>query len=268
MDILLALLPGASQGATVTLIGHPCDTIKTRLQTGLHGKSMSSCIINTIRNEGFVGLYRGATIPLISHVVKRSYQFIVFHHLHEQIGLNSYLSGLLSGATGTIIGVPLQVVKVNTQSSTHKQYKNSLHFAKEHFKRKGIIGFYRGFKINLLKDSVFGSCFLGNYSFLQGLVKKYTEPKTTLEHVGNFLAGGFAHMITWGVFIPIDHIKTKVQLADKNMTISTIIKNTIKTKEYLCLWRGVGPALLRIFPVSGGGMLVYEYVKKLVSQKN
>ena len=261
MDIIYTLLPGAAQGATVTFVGHPFDTVKTRLQSNLYGKGMISCITNTIRNEGFVGLYRGAMIPLISHVTKRSYQFPIWHYLHEKLGINSYLSGFISGATGTIVGVPLQVTKVNTQSTTQSKYKNSFHFAKEHLKRQGILGFYRGFKINLLKDSVFGAVFLGNYGFLRNLVEKYAIDKKT-EYIGNFIAGGVAHMVTWGVFIPIDHVKTQVQRTDTNMTVSAVIKNTIRTGTYLHLWRGVGPALLRIFPVSGAGMLIYEYVKE------
>jgi solute carrier family 25 (mitochondrial carnitine/acylcarnitine transporter), member 20/29 len=48
-------------------VGHPFDTIKVRLQTSpksqFHGPV--DCLMQTLRKEGFTGLYKGATPPLV-----------------------------------------------------------------------------------------------------------------------------------------------------------------------------------------------------------
>lgn len=254
---LSVLLPGAAQGVTVTLTGHPFDTVKTRMQSGMYSSTMG-CIRNTIQEEGVAALYRGMSVPMISHVVKRSYQFPIFHYLHDNYGLNPYAAGIISGSSGVILGNPLQVIKVNTQSTKRGQYKNSLDFMSRHYRTAGLRGFYRGLKINWVKDMVFGSVFMGNYTYM----KKYLgEP----HHSKNFLAGGVAHMITWGVFIPIDYVKTQVQTG-KSKTITHAVRDIAKGGNYLRLWRGVIPALVRIFPVSGAGMTIYEIVRSKINR--
>jgi len=112
-----------------------------------------------------------------------------------------------------------------------------------------------------MKDSVFSSAFLGNYFTFKKL-----QIVQDAGHVGNFMAGGVAHMITWAAFIPIDHVKTQVQKGDKSVTVRSVVSNTIRSGQYKTLWRGIGPALLRIFPMSGTGMVVYEFVRNLIKE--
>src|SRR5205823_6561110 len=49
------------------IVGHPFDTIKVRLQTTemSHFRGPVDCLMQTLRNEGFAGLYKGATPPLV-----------------------------------------------------------------------------------------------------------------------------------------------------------------------------------------------------------
>jgi solute carrier family 25 carnitine/acylcarnitine transporter 20/29 len=48
-------------------VGHPFDTIKVRLQTTdkSHFRGPVDCLMQTLRNEGVKGIYKGATPPLI-----------------------------------------------------------------------------------------------------------------------------------------------------------------------------------------------------------
>lgn len=258
VEFLISLLPGTVQAITVTFTGHPFDTIKTRLQSGMY-KNTISCINNTVKSEGMTALYRGVTIPLMSHIIKRSYQLNIYENLLKK-NWNPYSIGFIAGPVGTLFGNPLQVIKVNTQSTTKRRYKNALDFIKKYRKREGLKGFYRGFKANLMKDIIFSCVFLGNYTILK------RELPDNLFY--KFIAGGSAHSFTWAVFIPVDYIKTQVQ-KNKNNTITSVINKIIAGGSYRTLWRGVIPAVGRIFPVSGLGMLAYEITKKrLIKDKN
>jgi len=48
-------------------VGHPFDTIKVRLQTTQKSQFEGplDCVLQTVRNEGVRGLYKGATPPLV-----------------------------------------------------------------------------------------------------------------------------------------------------------------------------------------------------------
>jgi len=58
---------GIFSGVAKVSVGHPFDTVKVRLQTAsrLHFAGPLDCVQQTLRHEGFRGLYKGATPPLL-----------------------------------------------------------------------------------------------------------------------------------------------------------------------------------------------------------
>ena len=107
MDNLLLLLPGVSHALTVTIVGYPFDTIKTRLQDDKKYKGSIDCLKKILKNEGTCGLYRGMSSPMISHLLKRPYQFPIFDYLKNEVELNNYTAGAISGISGSIFGTLL-----------------------------------------------------------------------------------------------------------------------------------------------------------------
>jgi hypothetical protein len=75
-----AWVAGAAAGAVNLLVGHPMDTIKVRLQTTSAAQFSSplDCAIQTIRNEGVSGLYKGIVPPFIGRIVTGSVMFGAF----------------------------------------------------------------------------------------------------------------------------------------------------------------------------------------------
>ncbi|KAI1778190.1 mitochondrial carrier [Hypoxylon cercidicola] len=58
---------GVFSGIAKLTVGHPFDTIKVRLQTtdSTRFSGPLQCVVQTVRNEGVRGLYKGATPPLV-----------------------------------------------------------------------------------------------------------------------------------------------------------------------------------------------------------
>ncbi|KPI85661.1 putative mitochondrial carrier protein [Leptomonas seymouri] len=77
---LVAFLPGAVQGTTTVLLGHPLDTAKVRMQAaGPHvTKSTFGTMWKMASAEGIRSLYRGVAPPLIAEGTKRSLQFALW----------------------------------------------------------------------------------------------------------------------------------------------------------------------------------------------
>lgn len=258
---IINVLGGMVQATTVTITGYPLDLVKSRLQAKMYPNTMS-CLVNTIKNEGFMGLYRGAAMPWLSHMVKRPVQYPISEYLKKKTNgcdhniFYNYLIGGATGLVGPVFGTPLQVVKIAMQTSESgtKTSKNSWHYIKHNYKNNGIQGFYRGFFPTAAKDMIFGMSFIGTYYTLRDVIG-------TDRWYKNFANGALAHCLTWCVFIPIDYVKTIVQRSEQKLKVSDVIKTSYQRHGITIFWKGVIPACLRTIPVSGCAMMSYEYIR-------
>jgi solute carrier family 25 carnitine/acylcarnitine transporter 20/29 len=71
-----SLITGFLFGATNTIVGHPFDTIKTKMQAQTEHFSSHSGYVQTVKKvygkEGFIGFYRGWMPPFLGSIVYRS----------------------------------------------------------------------------------------------------------------------------------------------------------------------------------------------------
>lgn len=271
---IINIVGGMAQATLVTVTGYPLDLIKARLQAKMYPDTMS-CLINTVKKEGFFGLYRGSAMPWLSHMVKRPIQYPISEYFKKQTAdsehstFYNYLIGGATGVVGPIFGTPLQVVKIAMQTSeTQKsknttphhvnhysdKSKNSWYYIKHNYRSNGIAGFYRGFLPTAAKDMVFGMSFIGTYYTLRDTIG-------TDKWYKNFANGAMAHCLTWCVFIPIDYVKTTVQRSEQKLKALDVIKSSYQKHGITVFWRGVVPACLRTIPVSGCAMMGYEYIR-------
>jgi hypothetical protein len=273
-----SVVPGAVQGATTILLGHPLDTLKTRQQAmyrraaasshGIGGPAQSQRLLplalSMLREEGVLCFYRGVVPPLTVAAVKRSAQLALFEKLTGGVmkgGDSSYkpptwaqpfLSGAFAGSTGTIVGCPMNVIKVQTQNTSREVIHNAWSCTLEIYRRDGMLGFYRGWRQQLMKDCFFAGTYLGLYSTLKTQLMQRRNASSTTPWEA-FLAGSCASMFTWVVLFPLDTLKTRAQ-AQSPTDIARVARGAGAVGWY----RGLSAALLRAGPVNGFAMLVYE----------
>jgi solute carrier family 25 carnitine/acylcarnitine transporter 20/29 len=277
-EIIANTVGGAAQAIIVTIVGYPFDLVKARLQTKMYANAVS-CVKGTIKNEGLMGFYRGAAMPMLSHMLKRPIQYPLTEYLKVRIStrgnfdgltetrshpIYNYIIGGLTGIIGPIFGTPLQVVKVSMQTSTDKidrSNKNSWYYIKHNYKTNGLKGFYRGFIPTAIKDCTFATSFVGTYYTLRDVIGKDTIYK-------NFFNGAAAHCATWAIFIPIDYIKTTIQRSEKPLKIKDVVINSYRQNGITVFWKGVIPACLRTIPVSGIAMVGYEHIRTMILDIN
>lgn len=63
---LKSFISGGVGGVCIILVGHPLDLIKVRMQTGTVNQGVISMFINTFKETGITGLYRGVSAPLVA----------------------------------------------------------------------------------------------------------------------------------------------------------------------------------------------------------
>lgn len=80
MKALVDIFAGTIAGINVTIVGHPFDTLKVRLQTQPTDKpiykGVSDCFFKTLKWEGPSGLYKGVQAPLIGQMFFRATMFL------------------------------------------------------------------------------------------------------------------------------------------------------------------------------------------------
>ena len=129
---LISLITGFLFGATNTIVGHPFDTIKTKMQADhvyLKSKGSYLDIVKKVyQKEGPIGFYRGCVPPFFGSVIYRSIQFSVFELFYTMFEKNEnltkplplsgglqyrvILSGILAGTARSIVECPFEYAKV------------------------------------------------------------------------------------------------------------------------------------------------------------
>jgi hypothetical protein len=155
----------------------------------------------------------------------------------------NYLIGGTAGICGSIIGTPMQVVKVSMQANDSQKINNSIQYVKYNYHANGLSGFYRGFMATAIKDFMFGASFVGSYYTLRDYVGTDVWWKS-------FLSGATAQCFTWATLIPMDFIKTNIQKSETNVGMKYVIMSNYKKHGIRVFWRGVVPACTRTIPIS------------------
>lgn len=86
----------------------------------------------------------------------------------------------------------------------------------------------------------------------------------TQAWLASAIAGGFAGAITWAIVYPVDVIKTRIQTAPLDtpraqLTIWKVGQTIVRQHGWRYLFRGLGVALVRAFPVNATLFPIYEF---------
>mmetsp|Transcript_23870 Transcript_23870/g.37573 ORF Transcript_23870/g.37573 Transcript_23870/m.37573 type:complete len:349 (-) Transcript_23870:129-1175(-) len=295
---LKSFIAGGVGGSCSTLIGHPLDLVKVRIQTASAGAASSSnsvfgMLSNTLRKEGVRGLYRGVSAPLtaVSPMFAVSFwsydigQRMVKSYgqrglTEEEKSLQSYslsmkeicMAGAISAIPTTGIMAPTERIKCLLQvqgdlveKGGKAKYSGMTDCAKQVFKEGGIQSLYKGTVATLARDIPGTVAYFGTYELIKReLTKLQPNNKKGDLSVGAVLtAGGLAGMACWTVGIPADVIKSRFQTAPegKYSGIVDVYRSLIKEEGYAGLFRGLRPALIRAFPANAACFLGMEVTK-------
>ncbi|XP_069025586.1 solute carrier family 25 member 48 isoform X2 [Embiotoca jacksoni] len=129
-------------GASSVVVGHPLDTVKTRLQAGKNYKNTLHCILTIYRKETAMGFFKGMSFPLASITVYNSAVFGFFSNTQRLISKYRYGDGrhpcsmldltvasMLTGLMSVGLGAPVDLVKIRLQMQTQMVLAENLHLA-------------------------------------------------------------------------------------------------------------------------------------------
>jgi solute carrier family 25 2-oxodicarboxylate transporter 21 len=187
----LAVLTGASAGATESLVVVPFELLKIRLQdktSASRYNGLLDCLVKVVRHEGPLALYNGFEATLWRHIVWNAGYFGCIFQVRAQLPapstspnpvrqktMNDLAAGFVGGVVGTTFNTPLDVVKSRIQSVAKvagvKQkyawaWPSLLVVARE----EGFRALYKGYVAKILRFGPGGGVLLVVYSAVLDLL--------------------------------------------------------------------------------------------------
>lgn len=242
-----SLACGVLFGATTVIVGHPFDTIKTRMQADSVYQNLTTrgVAIDIYKTQGIRGFYSGFFPPFIGSSIFRSIQFAAYGFTVASfrdedsllrrtkiagVEARVILGGIVSGTCRAVIESPLDFLK------TQKQVRSNL----------SVMSFaqlYKGFTATLGRNIL--------------LMTTFFAVIDRLSDWDSFARGGTATTAAWTLVWPLDVVKSRMQAspharASLTSTIRDVAVNGL-------LFRGYWAGITRSFIANGASLKVYHW---------
>ncbi|KAJ6746955.1 THYLAKOID ADPATP CARRIER PROTEIN CHLOROPLASTIC [Salix koriyanagi] len=176
LSVIGRLAAGACAGMTSTFVTYPLDVLRLRLAVDPGFRTMSEVALTMLREEGVASFYYGLGPSLLSIAPYIAVNFCIFDLVkkslpekYQQKTQSSLLTAVVSAAVATLTCYPLDTVRRQMQMKGNP-YKSVLDAFRGIMQRDGIIGLYRGFVPNALKNLPNSSIRLTAFDFVKRLI--------------------------------------------------------------------------------------------------
>ncbi|ETW01120.1 hypothetical protein H310_06733 [Aphanomyces invadans] len=289
--VITHFFSGTVAGVTGAVAGYPLDTIKSRMQTQMHLPSAGAtgrrvtpvqALVHSIRQEGFLSLYRGASTQVARQAIGCSMLFGLMAQFkwlfytpsagagspeaHPQAVLTA--SAACTGVVEASIYCPFEItmIRMQTQAITNQTTPQC---AAQIFSQYGVRnGLYRGFVPTGCREVVGNTIYFLTYD----RIKELLQAKTTMSPMQVYGASGaVAGFMYWCASFPLDTIKSVVQ-ADALDPRHRQYRGTLDCAAKLFqeggvgrFFRGLTPCLVRAMPINGIQFMSFEKSVELLT---
>ncbi|KAI9687587.1 MAG: hypothetical protein M1822_002197 [Bathelium mastoideum] len=284
---------GFTAGIVSTLVVHPFDVVKTRLQVWVFAvrqvqrtrwgdtwRVTSELMREEVRGRAF---YRGLMPNMIGNSVSWALYFLWYGNLKDMLlslrGEDAQLASsdyfVASGVSGILTAVctnPIWVIKTRMLSTARNApgaYSGIVHGAREIWRCEGVPGFYRGLIPSLFGVSHGAIQFMA-YEQLKNHWAKSRGSKdnlTNLDYVNlSAISKAFAGTVTY----PYQVLRTRLQIKDEAtgtfLNVRGVARAIWKQEGIGGFYRGLGPNIVRVLPSTCVTFLVYENTKHYLTK--
>jgi len=288
------LIAGTFAGWAQVFVGHPFDTVKVKLQTQTSPPiyfGPVDCTRRIVSRDGFSGLYRGVTSPLLgvgacnavifasNGLFRQAIAKINNRPSSEHLKLSEMtLAGGLAGASVAFINCPVELLKIQLQlqkdggAFSPASRPSLLNMGRSIITSQGLFGLYRGLFSTILRDVPSFAGYFATYHGLKSLYfssEAHDSTSSKLPAQFQLLFGGLAGIACWVVCYPQDVLKSRIQGSSiqggplKLSEAWTTLRleggvNSSLVNQIRPFLRGATPTLARAFPANAATFMLYE----------
>jgi len=275
---LIDYFAGVLGGVAVCFVGHPFDTVKTRLQTSPNGyySSTIDCVKKTVRKEGLGGFYSGVMSPLAGQMFFRAFSFFTFHravsYLSAEDGISNGQLVAAGGLTGLVISAvetPIDLIKTKLQIQVFASEKakfNTVRGAIRYFSSTyGTRALWQGWSATAIRNIPANAVFFPVNEILK---KRFAKGRGVavkeLELHERLIAGGTGGMCYWVGTYPLDRIKGVVQAQRFQDQISyvSMVRKIYASEGWRGFYVGLGPCAARSAPACAAMFAVVDLTRQ------
>uniref|UniRef100_A0A0N4ZIL2 Mitochondrial carrier protein n=1 Tax=Parastrongyloides trichosuri TaxID=131310 RepID=A0A0N4ZIL2_PARTI len=266
-------IAGWVSGGIGILVGHPFDTIKTRLQTLKHFNGPYHCLMSTLKNESLKGLYKGMLGPSMTIGFQNSLLFSGYGWslkiIHGDIDKNNLpISHILfASIVGTwfqlLPAIPIDNIKTKLQVQRNTYiYKGPIDCCIKIIKNKGIYGLYQGGGAMFWRDNIGYLFYIPLYEVMQ---RKLIE-NNYHKDLSQLFAGGIAGSVSWLSITPIEIVKNRFQVYEqissdkREVNYNIIVKEIWKENRIKGFYKGAMVLVCRGFITNAVVFYAYENI--------
>lgn len=289
---------GSAAGIVGKYIEYPFDTVKVRLQSQPHNLPLRytgplDCFKKSLAKDGFIGIYRGISAPLVGAAVETSTLFFSYRlacdalkasgvypelkrHPENELPYSGMLyCGMVAGAVTSIFLTPIELVKCKIQVPIETpggavRAPGILNVIASIYRHQGLAGYWHGQFGTFIRETGGGAAWFGGYEGMKMLFKKFnTSPANDdLPVWQRMVSGSIAGAAYNFMFYPADTIKSRMQTEDVKQltggksTFSAVGRALWKEHGIKGMYRGCGVTVGRSIPSSAFIFTVYEELKK------
>eukprot|EP01065_Artemidia_motanka_P009792 TRINITY_DN1505_c2_g1_i1.p1 TRINITY_DN1505_c2_g1~~TRINITY_DN1505_c2_g1_i1.p1 ORF type:complete len:306 (+),score=89.82 TRINITY_DN1505_c2_g1_i1:85-1002(+) len=268
-----AMFGGVCEACTL----QPLDVLKTRLQLGGKGASLTGLASSMFKNEGALAFYKGLT-PFCTHLVLKYAVRWKFNEVYRNLlkgedgkvsTAGTFLAGLGAGVTEAVLIVtPFEVLKTRLQQQTGTdasklKYRGPVHCARTIIKEEGVGALWKG-NVPCMFRQGWNQLFLfGTYDKIKELVLGLDRDAPISKHqsLGLGMIAGALGPLTNN---PFDVAKTRLQGqqevgdARKYTSMVQCIGKIYREEGFTPLMRGCVMRMARVAPGMGITFTVVE----------
>ena len=241
---------------------------------------MADCARKTFAGEGLGGLYKGAASPLLGAAIHNAGVFLTYGQAKRLTGADVkgaslekfWIAGALAAVPISILETPVDLfkIKLQTQVGTGGEYSGVIDAGKKILGKYGWKGAYQGFAATTARNV---PCFATYFCFsefgyrLVNPVHSVAAPTVTSAFFGGLVGGAIAGFGFWGIFYPLEVIKTRIQsdhtdVAQRRYTsMIDCAQKTYAEGGVQAFYKGYTPAIVRAIPVNAAIFCVVFSVK-------
>ncbi|CAK8986333.1 Mitochondrial substrate carrier family protein S (Carnitine/acylcarnitine translocase) (CAC) (Solute carrier family 25 member 20 homolog B) [Durusdinium trenchii] len=276
---------GSVAGAASVLVGHPFDSLKTKLQVG----SPLSTVLSTERGAvaTLQQLYRGVGPPLFTVGLVQSVNFTLYEFFKHKLLLKEraskahvsdnyyltrvFMAGACGGAGLAVLTNPISLVKVQQQVATEE---GMLQCARHLWRKQGPRVFFRAFGPTLAMEILGRGVYIATY---EAVKLRLLDPAQAdcLKSGGivqvdlptKLASAACAGILGWFSVFPIDVVKNRMLLDSAGETFPSVrscIVATWREGGVTRFYRGLGFSLFRAAPVAAAVLPLYESIRSFL----
>lgn len=293
-------ISGLSAGFVTTMVMHPLDLIKVRLQlssqTNTKPFALVKSIIDRIHKDAVLEalditkrraygsvvrqLYRGIGPNLVGNLTAWSLYFLLYAEFKLRLSNNSLLpqstfhylgASSMAGISTSLLTNPLWVLKTRILGKSRYEsgaYQSVAEAVTKMLKNEGISSFWKGSVPSMFLVAQ-GSLQFTFYDRIKDMHRTNQEVPSQLTTLQYVYASAASKVLSMLIMYPTQVVRSRLQdynpLHEKRTIISICQKVHLET-GWLGFYRGMGTNMLRVIPATCITFVSYEGVKSALQQ--